>query len=73
MIIRPWKCRRGHVMGHVKNERLYVYQKAIPSDTNEVGVVIGEVTGESTWTCSICGAKRKWSYRDEEAVVMLQS
>ncbi len=70
--LKRWKCKRGHVLGQVKQAGhgrhvLYLFREAIdptadaPAEQDVMAVVEGYVADVR---CSVCGALRTWTPGD---------
>lgn len=68
-----WNCPNGHILGQVVgdgdglavyNQSQYIPPEACP-DSNV------EIIGKGRVRCTICGAVRVWSYKNEKASIKL--
>jgi hypothetical protein len=66
--LKPWRCRRGHVLGMVERvrvngrhvDRLLLYRRAIVEGDGTVEVMAVVQGTVLDVRCSICGAVRTW-------------
>lgn len=79
--MKPWKCKGGHVLGHVaRNGRgirqLYLYRHAVDMGADEPGEpeVMGILQGlMMDVQCDICGAVRTWVPGEEALERLLEA
>lgn len=71
MIPVYWHCPNGHILGVVercgKKNVLQVFRQSLPAISKNIEFpTSSETIGDATIFCSICGAQRKWNYKNDK-------